>query len=575
MIRLEDDFDERSHSQGFFSRHRKLLITLGVLSTLGTYQVINNVQNETSLKFNAESHSSGCPKIEAVIPSFDKSTDLILNNQEYKKETIQRLSGAIQIPTEITDFYPSPKEDREYFMYFYQLHDYLEKTFPLVHQHLKVDKVNEIGLLYTWEGSDSSLKPIILMAHQDVVPVDERTWSEWEYPPFSGYYDEDTDYIWGRGASDCKNLLTAELEAIEQLIKDGYTPQRTVLVSIGADEESSGQEGAQKLSQLIEQRYGKDSIHSIVDEGNGVNFIDNHLAVAAPVNGEKGYVDTIVTINGRGGHSSRPPDHTTIGVAAQFISELEAHTFKYQFEPDNPIYQLLTCAAEHSGTIPSTFKKIVFGASKSQKKKKELTKFLASSKRWRDLIRTTSAVDIVTGGIKANALPEVTSFLVNHRIDIHSSVKETLDVDVHYAKKIANKFGYGVSVNGEYLLPQTELGTIEITTNHALEPAPISPSSGPVWDLFAGTIQNVFENGVFADRKDVNFYVGTHLSSGNTDTRYYWNLTRNIYRFIASLADSSTVGTTHSVNERIKVDRHLSAIAFVYQYIVNTGNARD
>ncbi|GAV55239.1 hypothetical protein ZYGR_0AS05630 [Zygosaccharomyces rouxii] len=575
MIRLEDSFDRESHSLDFLSRHKKLLFSLGVLGTLGSYHVIASAQNEGSLLYGTKSQASGCPKIEAVMPAFDRSISLILSDEEYKKATIERLSGAIQIPTEIEDVYPSPKEDPEHFKYFYQFHDYLEKTFPLVHQHLKVEKINEIGLLYTWEGSESSLKPVIFMAHQDVVPVNKITWDEWEYPPFSGYYDQETDYVWGRGASDCKNLLTAELEAIEQLIRDCYTPQRTVLLSLGADEESSGTEGAKPLSQFIEQRYGKESIHSIVDEGNGVGFIDEHLAIAAPVNGEKGYVDTLITINGRGGHSSRPPDHTTIGVAAQFIKELESHNFKYQFEPDNPIYQLLTCAAEHSDTIPPKLKKAILGASKSRKDKKALSKFLASDESWRDLIRTTSAVDIITGGIKANALPEVTSFLVNHRIDIHSSVEETLDVDVYYAKKIAKKFGYGVSLNGEHLVPETELGTIEIIARDSLEPAPISPTSGPVWDLFAGTIQNVFENGVFTGRGDIDFYVATHLSSGNTDTRYYWNLTRHIYRFIASLVDESTAGTTHSVNERIKADGHLSAIAFVYQYIVNTGNVRD
>lgn len=574
MIRLENEFDRKSHSQSFWSRHWRLLLSLGVFGTLGSYQAIQSAHDSASVSYGTDQDHS-CNRIEPLVPAFDKSVDLILNDEEYKKATIERLSGAIQIPTEIEDTYPTPKEDRDYFKYFFQFHEFLEKSFPLVYEHLTVEKVNEVGLLYTWEGADSSLKPVIFMAHQDVVPVNRKSWEEWEYPPFSGHYDEETDYIWGRGASDCKNLLTAELEAIEQLIKDGYSPNRTVLVSLGFDEESSGGLGAKELSQFIERRYGKDSIHSIVDEGGGAEFIDDHLVLAAPVNGEKGYVDTLITIRGHGGHSSRPPNHTTIGVAAQFIEELEAHPFEYQFEVDSPIYKTLTCTAEHSDTVPPKLKKAILGAGKSQKKKKALTKFLASSNSWRDLIRTTSAIDIITGGVKANALPEVTSFLVNHRIDIHSSVEDTLNVDVYYAKKIAKKFGYGVSFNGEYLVPETELGTIEVTVRNALEPAPISPTSGPVWDLFAGTIQNVFENGVFDDKDDVQFYISTILSSGNTDTRYYWDFSKHIYRFIASLADPSTSGTTHSVNERIKVDGHISAIAFVYQYIVNTGNSTD
>lgn len=500
--------------------------------------------------------------------------DLILNDAEYKRSTIERLSGAIKIPTEIGDVYPGPSEDPEYFKHFFDFHDYLEKSYPLVYQNLKVEKVNEVGLLYTWNGTNTALQPILLMAHQDVVPVNRKTWDEWEYPPFSGYYDEDTDYIWGRGTLDCKNLLTAELEAIEQLLKDGYTPERTTLVSLGFDEESSGTKGAKELGKFLEERYGKDSIYTIIDEGGGVVELEDNLFLALPVNAEKGYVDVLVTINGHGGHSSRPPDHTTIGVASRLISALEAHPFEQSFALDNPIYRALTCSAEHSTKIPSSLKKNILGAPKSRKKEKALAEFLASHVAYRDLIRTTSAVDIVTGGIKANALPEVTSFLVNHRVEIHSSVQDTLEVDLHYAKRIAKRYGYGLSFKGEYLLPETSLGVIEVNTRNELEPAPVSPTSGPVWDLFAGTIQNVFENGFFtgSSRAEAEMYVATYLSTGNTDTKYYWNLSKNIYRFVATMQDKNTLHTVHSVGERIKADNHLTAIAFVYQYIVNAGN---
>lgn len=76
-------------------------------------------------------------------------------------------------------------------------YDYFEKTFPNIHKHLKLEKVNELGLLYTWEGSDPDLKPLLLMAHQDVVPVNNETLSSWKFPPFSGHYDPETDFVWG------------------------------------------------------------------------------------------------------------------------------------------------------------------------------------------------------------------------------------------------------------------------------------------------------------------------------------------------------------------------------------------
>lgn len=576
MIALDSKSDQRAPAPSFLNRHKKLFLSLASVLALGSCAVFRGVNHDELHAGFFETHHCGtprCGKIEPMEPAFNKSVDFILNDAEYKKATIERFAGTIQIPTEIEDVHPSPVDQPEYYKHFRELHDYLEKVYPLVHQHLKLEKVNELGLLYTWEGSNQDLKPLLLMAHQDVVPVNRKTWDEWEYPPFSGQYDEETDIIWGRGTVDCKNLLTAELEAIEQLLHDGYTPERTTIVSLGFDEESGGLLGAHELSQFLEKRYGKDSIYSIVDEGGMVAAVDENVYFAAPVNAEKGYVDVRYTVNGHGGHSSAPPDHTTIGVAAQLISVLENHPFEPAFTLDNPIYQFLTCAAEHSQHISQSLKDDILRAPKSPKSKEHLARFLASQREYRDLIKTTRAVDIINGGIKANALPEVTSFLINHRIDIHSSVHETLEQDLLWVKKIAKKYGYGVLYKGEYLLPETELGAIEVKITQSLEPAPVSPTSGPVWDTFAGTIQNVYENGVFADKEDVQFYVTSYLMTGNTDTRYYWNLSKNIYRFIASIGDDTVLKTIHSVNEHIKARDHLSAIAFVYQYIVNVGAA--
>lgn len=581
-LKLQDDAKNEDGTQivkptafSFIGRHKKLLLALGAVLTFGSIMATNGGCHHAK---NGAFENGGlmdmarkprCGKSESIAPSFNRSIDLILHDAEFKKKSIDKLSQAVQIPTEIQDVNPEPSEDLEYYKYFYEFHDYLEKTFPLIHEHLRLEKVNEIGLLFTWEGSEIDLKPLLFMAHQDVVPVNNKTWDSWEYPPFSGHYDEKNDFIWGRGSNDCKNLLIAELEAVEQLLKDDYKPKRTILLSFGFDEESSGPLGAKNLAAFIEDRYGKDSIFSIIDEGGGLVSIDENTYIAAPINAEKGYVDVVITVNGRGGHSSVPPDHTTIGVAADLITVLEDHPFDFDFETDNPLYAALTCIAEHSDKVPRSLKKAILGASRDAKDKAALTNFLSHDPRFRDLIRTTRAIDIVSGGIKANALPEVTSFLVNHRIDIHSSVNATVSRDLQYARKIAKKYGYGLMNQDEVLIPETDLGYIQVFVGKSLEPAPVSPTSGPVWDLIAGTIQDVFENGVFAEQPDVDIYVTTILMSGNTDTRYYWNLSKNIYRFAASIIDPSTMKTIHSVDEHVSVASHLSAIAFIYEYIVN------
>ncbi|CEP64430.1 Gly-Xaa carboxypeptidase LALA0_S11e03928g [Lachancea lanzarotensis] len=511
-----------------------------------------------------------CGSIEPVSPDFDKSIELIFRDPDFRQKSLERFSGAIRVPTEIQDTNPQPGDDLDYYKTFFKFHDYLEDTFPLVHQHLKREKVNSVALLYTWNGSDPSLEPLLLTAHQDVVPVNPTTVDDWTYPPFSGHYDNETDFVWGRGSVDCKNLLIGELEAVEQLLKDDFKPQRSVILAFGFDEESSGLLGAHDLGEFLYERYGDNGIYAIVDEGGGIVPIDKNVYVAAPITAEKGYVDVEIIVHGTGGHSSVPPDHTTIGVAASLITLLESNPFDPTFTAENPFYGFLTCAAEHNSQLPKDWKKAILDAPFDTKQRHKLISLVSAERPLRDLLRTSQAVDIVKGGIKANALPEVTSFLVNHRIDINSSVKETLERDLGFVKKIAEEFNYGVVFEGQEVIPSTNLGYIEVLSQKTLEPAPRSPVSGSkVWDLFAGTIQNVFKNGHFKDEPDTEFYVTESLISGNTDTRYYWRLTENIYRFQAVIVDENLMRTIHSVNEHISLSSHLSTVAFIYEYIIN------
>jgi Gly-Xaa carboxypeptidase len=105
------------------------------------------------------------------------------------------------------------------------------------------------------------------MAHTDVVPVEQTTINQWTHPPYSGAFDG--TYIWGRGASDCKNQLIGILESITLLLEQQFVPQRTVVLSFGFDEEISGGQGAGSLAPVLIERYGKNGAAVVVDEGNG------------------------------------------------------------------------------------------------------------------------------------------------------------------------------------------------------------------------------------------------------------------------------------------------------------------
>ena len=469
-----------------------------------------------------------CDKAEAIVPLFQNSSaKTILFDSDYKNASIQRLAGAVKIPTIVGDTNPDPSVEPEFYSNFVEFHKYLNSTFPLIHERLKLNVINSFGLLYTWEGTNSDLKPILFTAHQDVVPVNNDTMDEWTFPPFSGHYDNQTDTLWGRGSFDVKNLVIGQMEAVEKLLEDGFQTDRTVLLAYGFDEEASGVWGAPYISQFVEKEYGKNGVMVMFDEGPGLVKVDDGTYLAVVPNAEKGYLDAHVVIKGQGGHSSSPPAHTTIGVGADMITQLENNPSQVEFDIENPLYGFLTCAAEYSSQLPMTLKKLVLDASNNKTAETLLAQILYSTELSTNYVKTTQAVDIFNGGVKLNAIPETAEFFVNHRIAYGSSVNETKQRFLYYANATAYKFGYGLVVENRTLINSTKLGYINVTYDSPLEPSPVSPSSGPTWDLLAGTVENLFVNDYWNEQGLTNnsVYTSSAIVTTNTDSRHYWNVT--------------------------------------------------
>lgn len=129
---------------------------------------------------------------------------------------------------------------------------------------LKHAVINEHAHIFTWEGSDQNLKPLLLMAHSDVVPVTTWTTERWTHEPFSGHYDG--KYIWGRGSEDDKANVVAILSTLDLLLASGFQPSRTIIMALGFDEEGGAEKsyGARCLAEEILRQYGKDGIELIV-----------------------------------------------------------------------------------------------------------------------------------------------------------------------------------------------------------------------------------------------------------------------------------------------------------------------
>ncbi|KDN44468.1 hypothetical protein RSAG8_05515, partial [Rhizoctonia solani AG-8 WAC10335] len=338
----------------------------------------------------------------------------------FEAKAAELLGGAVRIPTESFDNMGNVGDD-DHWVVFDKLHKYLEEQFPRVHKALEVEKVNTYGLLFTWKGSDSSLKPMVLMGHQDVVPVDPKTVDQWKQPPFSGYYDG--TYVWGRGSGDDKSGLIGILATVESLLERDFKPTRTLVLSFGYDEEVGGPRGAKPLAERLLELYGEDGVAFIVDEGDtaGSAVTDKGVATARPAVGEKGYMDVTIEVRTPGGHSSIPPAHSqSIGILSKIIVEFEDNPYPVTLHRSNPMYTLLQCEAAYAApdALVPRFRKAIGRSLISDKALKFVTEVMSMDHRWKAFVGTTQAVDIINGGVKANALPEQAKALINHRIAV-------------------------------------------------------------------------------------------------------------------------------------------------------------
>lgn len=378
----------------------------------------------------------------------------------------------------------------------------------------------------------------MLTAHQDVVPVADA--STWTHPPFDAVYDG--TWLWGRGASDDKNSLTALLSAVEGLLVGGWAPRRTVLLAFGFDEECSGAKGAGAIAAHLKATWGPDSLAIVLDEGGmGLLQVDDVL-YALPAVMEKGHVDVWLTLHVQGGHSSTPFPHTGIGIAAELVTALEAHPYAPQLIKDSPIFNHYVCRARYSPDAePEVTRWLAEGDLAA------VAQHLARQDRATHYrLQTSQAVDLVAGGQKINAMPEKITLGVNYRVAPQNSVAEVLHNVVRHVAPVVRKYGLQVKAferDDEYasyegavdhhhqqqqqeeeeenggVAPYYDVdynGTLVLSATQKTLPAPVSPSVGDaVWDVLSGTIQHSF---AFEGGKVVP--VG-ELMTGNTDTRHY------------------------------------------------------
>lgn len=400
---------------------------------------------------------------------------------------------------------------------FLGFHKVLEELFPLVHRNLEKTEIDG-NLLFYWKGK-SSEKPILLMSHQDVVPAE----GEWKHEPFSG--DIADGKVWGRGAADTKCTVMAFFEAVEELLKEGYTPPVDVYLASSCTEEWAG-DGAPTIVNELKRRGVE--LFLVCDEGgciitDPIGGVNGNFAMVGVF--EKGKADVKFTAHSTGGHASAPTKNTPIARLASFVDDVEKHSpFKKKLMPE--VSAMFTTLAPYASSFGMRlllgniwlFKPLIVAV------------LPAVSAQAGAMLRTTIAFTTQSGSDAYNVIPQEATLGANMRFIPHQGEKESLEIIENLAKK------HGLD---------TEI----IHTNDYTDPVDIN---GEAFKLVENVIGETFPG----------LASSPYVMTGATDAQFYQPVCKNCIRFAPVIYGPDQMKGMHGVNECIEYNCLPGAVRF-------------
>jgi len=452
------------------------------------------------------------------------------------EKAIHRLVGGIRIPTVSNEVYENTN-----FKPFDEFKAYLPQAYPQIYSNMDTLTVNNYGLLFHWKGKNKDLKPVLFLSHYDVVPVIgydpasevatdtifqpndtpvERIASvqtEWDYSPFSGAVVNGR--IYGRGTLDMKGMLFSLFEAADELISEGLQPERDIWFAFGHDEEVSGRQGAVHIAEYFKQQgitfdavYDEGGI--IAASGSAMESINKPMALVGI--GEKGFLTLRIKVYGLGGHSSMPPEKSSLVYAAEIIEKLNSNQMPAKII--SPIASFLNnIGAEMNFTSRMAI-------ANQWLLKPVLLKTLQKSPSSNALVRTTTAISMAKGSDAPNVLTSVSEVTVNFRI----LPGETVDDVRNHVNDICK--GYEV----------------EIETISAREPSAISPENTKGFEIIKESLSQLYPGTI----------VSSYITIGGTDAYKYQIVSDNIYRFMPVELNQYEQRVIHNENEHITFENY-------------------
>lgn len=430
-----------------------------------------------------------------------------------KEAVISRLAELIKCKT-VSYRDPALEDEAE----FRKLLDLLPTLYPKVFAACEYRELADRGLLFKWKGRAEGA-PTVLMAHYDVVPVDEAGWDK---PPFEAIIEDGV--LWGRGSLDTKVTFGGVLSAAEQLISEGFTPENDIYFAFSGGEEVNGK-GAVNIVDWFEEQGIEPAM--VVDEGGAV--VENVFpGVKAPCGligiAEKGMMDVKYSARSAGGHASAPKPGSPIPRLSEACRRIEKHPFKYHITP--PVAKLFDTLGRHSTFV---FRVVfanmwLFGGL--------IDSFMCkkSGGEINALMRTTVAFTQAEGSKATNVIPPEASMVSNIRLN----PMDDMDSALAYLKKTVKD------------------DKVEVTLLHGMNPSRISRTDCEGYDKVASAIASTWKGCI----------VSPYLMVQCSDSRHWGRISDRVYRFSAMDLTSEERATIHGNNERIRLDCVCRAVEF-------------
>ncbi len=398
----------------------------------------------------------------------------------------------------------------------------LPKLYPNVFKVCEKIDIPDRAILLKWSGK-SSEKPTVLMAHYDVVPVNEENWDK---PPFDAIIEDGV--LWGRGTLDTKITLNSILFASEKLIVEGFIPENDIYFAFSGGEEINGL-GAVNIVDYFKNNGIEPGM--VVDEGGavvenvfpGVNTPCGLIGIA-----EKGMMNVEYKCKSAGGHASAPKPNSPVVRLSKACCRLECKPFKSHFT--KPVVAMFDTLGRHSSFIY----KVIF--SNLWLFKPILDKICKSGGgELNAMVRTTVAFTKMKGSSAFNVIPPEATLVSNMRLN----PADTMDSAYEYLKKTVND------------------NNVEINIIEGMNPSRISEVDCDAWNKVASAVASTWKGCI----------VSPYLMMQCSDSRHYGRISDKVYRFSAMDLTAEERATIHGNNERIRIDAARRTVEFYIRLI--------